>query len=112
MGIIYQTDKRSGITYAYSNEAKWNPEKKRSESKRRLLGRVVDMETKEYVPTDGRCRKLSPDAPEEERNAGKRDGRPAAKRMTKAQCLEEIARLEEENESLRKKLARLEKRGQ
>ena len=101
MGIIYQTDKRSGITYAYSNEAKWNPEKKRSESKRRLLGRVVDMETKEYVPTDGRCRKLSPDAPEEERNAGKRDGR-----------LEEIARLEEENESLRKKLARLEKRGQ
>ena len=30
MGIIYQTDKRSGITYAYENQSFWDPELKRS----------------------------------------------------------------------------------
>ncbi len=59
MGIIYQTDKRSGITYAYENRSFWDPELKRSRSKRKLIGRV-DPETKEIIPTDGRCKKLSP----------------------------------------------------
>ena len=26
MGIVYQTDKRSGITYAYENQSFWDPE--------------------------------------------------------------------------------------
>ena len=59
MGIIYQTDKRSGITYAYENQSFWDPELKRSKSKRKLIGRV-DPETKEIIPTDGRCKKRSP----------------------------------------------------
>lgn len=59
MGIIYQKDKRSGITYAYENQSFWDPELKRSRSKRKLIGRV-DPETNEIVPTDGRCRKRSP----------------------------------------------------
>ncbi len=59
MGIVYQTDKRSGITYAYENQSYWDPELKRSKSKRKLIGRV-DPVTKEIVPTDGRCKKLSP----------------------------------------------------
>ena len=59
MGIIYQTDKRSGITYAYENQSFWDPELKRSKSKRKLIGRV-DPDTKEIIPTDGRCKKLSP----------------------------------------------------
>ena len=59
MGIVYQTDKRSGITYAYENKSFWDPEKKQSRSKRKLIGRV-DPETKEIIPTDGRCKKLSP----------------------------------------------------
>ena len=59
MGIVYQTDKRSGITYAYENQSFWDPELKRSRSKRKLIGRV-DPETKEIVPTDGRCQKRSP----------------------------------------------------
>ena len=33
MGIVYQTDKRSGITYAYENQSFWDPELKRSKSK-------------------------------------------------------------------------------
>ena len=59
MGIVYQTDKRSGITYAYENQSFWDPQLKRSRSKRKLIGRV-DPVTKEIVPTDGRCKKRSP----------------------------------------------------
>ena len=59
MGIIFQTDKRSGITYAYENKAFWDKEKKQSRSKRTLIGRV-DPDTGEIVPTDGRCKKRSP----------------------------------------------------
>jgi len=59
MGIIYQNDKRSGITYAYENTAYWDKEKKVSRSKRTLIGRV-DEETGSIVPTDGRGKKRSP----------------------------------------------------
>lgn len=56
MSIVYQKDKRSGITYAYESKAYWDKEKKQSRAKRTLLGRV-DPETGEIVPTDGRNRK-------------------------------------------------------
>ena len=56
MGIVYQKDKRSGITYAYESKAHWDKEKKQSRAKRTLIGRV-DEETGEIVPTDGRVRK-------------------------------------------------------
>ena len=60
MGIVYQKDKRTGITYAYESTAYWDKEKKQSRAKRRLIGRV-DPDTNEIVPTDGRGRKRSPD---------------------------------------------------
>lgn len=56
MSIVYQKDKRSGITYAYESKAYWDKEKKQSRAKRTLLGRV-DPETGEIVPTDGRNRR-------------------------------------------------------
>lgn len=56
MAVIYQTDKRSGITYAYEAEYFWDKEKKQSRSKRRLIGRV-DQETGEIMPTDGRMKR-------------------------------------------------------
>ena len=37
MGIIFQTDKRSCITYAYENKAFWDKEKKQSRSMRTLI---------------------------------------------------------------------------
>lgn len=55
MGIIYQHDKRSGITYAYESQAVWDKEKKMSRAKRTLIGRL-NTETGEIVPTDGRCK--------------------------------------------------------
>ena len=56
MAIVYQKDKRSGITYAYESISFWDKEKKQSRSKRTLLGRV-EGEAKAIIPTDGRGRK-------------------------------------------------------
>jgi len=56
MAIIYQTDKRSGLTYAYEAEYYWDKEKQQSRSKRKLVGRV-NKETGEVIPTDGRMKK-------------------------------------------------------
>lgn len=50
MGIVYWTNKQTGITYAYNNEAYWDKEKKQSRAKRTLLGRV-DPNTGEIVAT-------------------------------------------------------------
>lgn len=54
--IVYQKDKRSGITYAYESVSYWDKEKQQSRAKRTLIGRV-DNETGEITPTDGRGRK-------------------------------------------------------
>lgn len=58
VAIVYQTDKRSGITYAYESISHWDKEKKQSRARRTLIGRV-DTITGEIVPTDGRNRKKS-----------------------------------------------------
>ena len=99
MGIVYQTDKRSGITYAYESSAYWDKEKKQSRSKRTLIGRV-DPETGKIIPTDGRCKKLSP--------SNQND---SAYQLPKTlrECRAEILRLLEENKSLREQLAKVQK---
>lgn len=56
MAIVYQHDKRSGITYAYESNSYWDKEKKMSRAKRTLIGRV-DPNTDEIVATDGRGKK-------------------------------------------------------
>ena len=60
VAVVYQTDKRSGITYAYESVSYWDKEKKQSRARRTLIGRV-DKETGEIVPTDGRNRKKQDD---------------------------------------------------
>jgi len=50
MSIIYQTNKKTGITYAYENKPYWDKEKKQSRATRKLLGRV-DSKTGDIVPT-------------------------------------------------------------
>lgn len=50
VGIIYQKNKQTGITYAYHNESYWDKEKKQSRAKRTLIGKV-DPETGDIVPT-------------------------------------------------------------
>ena len=58
--IVYQKDKRSGITYAYRSISFWDKKKKQSRAHRTLIGRVDNI-TGEIVPTDGRNRKKGVD---------------------------------------------------
>ncbi len=55
MAIIYQKDKRSGITYVYESKSHWDKVKKQSRAKRTLLGRLDEFKG-EIVPTDGRMK--------------------------------------------------------
>jgi transposase len=52
MSIIYQTNKKTGITYAYSNKAYWDREKQQSRARRALLGKI-DPDSGEIIPNRG-----------------------------------------------------------
>lgn len=101
MSIVYNTDKRSGITYAYESKSYWDKEKKQSRSKRTLIGRV-DPGTGEIVPTDGRCKKNSPyqtvKLTEQDEAMNRLKG------MKVSELKQEILRLEIEIRELREKL--------
>ena len=101
MAIVYQTDKRSGITYAYESISVWHKELKQSRSKRKLIGRV-DPDSGEIVPTDGRCKKRSPYY--DPASAGNK--KKNIKSMTKAELIEELLALRKENEELKARLDR------
>jgi len=64
VGIIYQKDKRVGITYAYENESYWDKERQQPRSRRKLIGRL-DEETGNIVAT--RARKSAAPEPESKR---------------------------------------------
>ena len=95
MAIVYQHDKRSGITYAYDSVSYYDKEIKHSRSKRTLIGRV-DPETNEIIPTDGRNKKRKPNDPEKEASAAQ------LKKLT-----EENLQFKEQVRSLTKEIARL-----
>jgi len=50
MSIVFQTNKQTGITYAYESEAYWDKEKQQSRARRKLLGKI-DPATGNIVPT-------------------------------------------------------------
>lgn len=102
MGIVYQKDPRSGITYAYESVSVWNKELKQSRAKRKLIGRV-DPDTGEILPTDGRCKKRSPYY-----KPSDGDKPLNVKSMTKAQLIDEVARLQKEIDMLKLKIEELE----
>ena len=56
MAIVTQTDKRTGITYAYETQYFWDKEKQQSRAKRVCVGKV-DPTTNEIIPTRGRVKK-------------------------------------------------------
>jgi len=55
--IVYQTNKKTGVTYAYESISYWDKDKQQSRARRTCIGRV-DPETKKIVPT--RKRKTPP----------------------------------------------------
>lgn len=101
MGIIYNKDKRSGITYVYESKSYWDKEKKQSRSKRTLIGRL-NQETGEIIKTDGRCKKNSPyqtvQLTEQDEIMDRLKG------LKISELKQEILRLEIENRELKEKL--------
>jgi transposase len=48
--IVYQTNKKTGVTYAYESISFWDKEKQQSRAKRKCIGRV-DPKTNKIIPT-------------------------------------------------------------
>ena len=66
MAIIKQYHADTDTTYVYSSEYYWDPEKKQSRSKRRVIGKI-DPETGEIIPTGkrgGRPKKSTSEDPD------------------------------------------------
>ena len=56
VAIVYQTNQKTGVTYAYESISFWDKVKQQSRAKRKCIGRV-DPETKEIIPT---CKRKAP----------------------------------------------------
>ena len=48
--IVYQTNKKTGVTYAYESVSHWDKDKRQSRAIRKCIGRVNPL-TKEITPT-------------------------------------------------------------
>lgn len=94
MSISKSYNKRTGVTYVYEvYENYWNKEKKRPESKRRLIGKI-DPETGEVVPTS-RAKK----------RADKNDNGTQDYRVQYEQAKEKLAQQEKEITDLKDRLS-------
>ena len=60
--IVYQTNKRTGVTYAYESVSHWDKDKRQSRARRKCIGRV-DPETKEITPTRKRAEPRATEKP-------------------------------------------------
>lgn len=59
-GVVYQHNKKTGLTYAYENHPYYDKKTKKRKAKRKLIGRY-DPETRTIIPTDGRMKKKDSD---------------------------------------------------
>lgn len=50
MAIVTQTDKRTGITYAYETQYYWDKEKQQSRAKRVCVGKVDPATKRLFLP--------------------------------------------------------------
>ena len=88
--IVYQTNQKTGVKYAYLSKSYWDKDKKAPRSTRQYLGRV-DPETGEIIPTTGKrgrpSRKSAESRPEGQE--------PDYKTLFEEKCLE-LERLQKE----------------
>ena len=69
MAIVKQTNKKTGLTYAYESRSFRDPVTHKPKSKRRLIGRVDDV-TGEIIPTRTRRSKSDQDAGQDSAASG------------------------------------------
>lgn len=73
MSIVKQYHKDTDTTYVYESESYYDPEKKQSRSRRRVIGKI-DKETGEIIPTGKRGPRKKKDASDDGQSSG--TGRP------------------------------------
>lgn len=108
MAIVTQYHKDTDTTYVYESESYYDPSKKQSRSKRKLIGKL-DKETGEIVPTGRRGPKKKESPETEAASEGLKRTENSRQMEEKIQELEgkvsilrnRIERLEEENRELR-----------
>ena len=69
MATIYQTNKKTGITYVIESESYWDKEKQQPRSHRTIIGKV-DPDTGEVVPTKKYNREKKASSPSNVRSSG------------------------------------------
>ena len=69
MATIYQTNKKTGITYVIESESYWDKEKQQPRSHRTIIGKV-DPDTGEVVPTKKYNREKKTSSPSNVRSSG------------------------------------------
>ena len=69
MATIYQTNKKTGITYVIESESYWDKEKQQPRSHRTIIGKV-DPDTGEVVPTKKYNHEKKASSPSNVRSSG------------------------------------------
>jgi len=69
LATIYQTNKKTGITYVIESESYWDKEKQQPRSHRTIIGKI-DPDTGEVVPTKKYNREKKVSAPSQSSSSG------------------------------------------
>ena len=112
MAIIKQYHKDTDTTYVYESISYWDPEKKQSRSKRRVIGKL-DPITGEVIPTGKRgCPRKQKEASDDSHTPVPESADPTQQATIREQQItistlqQQIAGLQEENLRLRKMIAK------
>lgn len=104
--IVYQTNKKTGVKYAYESISYWDKEKNQPRSKRRYLGRV-DPVTNEIIPSNGRNSHSEETAVQADSGLDRLHEEISKKDGIIAELREELKRQKKQNEELLKVLKKI-----
>jgi len=74
MAIVFQKDKRFGITYTYESKAYWDKEKKQSRAKRKLIGYLLHTKNGQSCKRNSRKLQKTTDASGTHNRASEAEG--------------------------------------
>lgn len=104
--IVYQTNKKTGVKYAYESVSYWDKEKNQPRSKRKYLGRV-DPVTNEIIPSNGRGSHSVETAVPADSGLERLHEEIAKKDRTIAELREELKEQKKQGEELKKTLQKI-----
>ena len=91
MATIYQTNKKTGITYVIESESYWDKEKQQPRSHRTIIGKI-DPDTGEIVPTKKYNREKKSSSPSDSQRASAQTVAPAGMNLDASERIAELER--------------------